>query len=55
MTAPYCAECHEHVAPDLDHVVIEATLKSHDGRSIDDYMLHTECYHELEDSWVVPA
>ena len=39
-----------------DHVVIEAEHKRPaDRNSVDDYMVHTDCYRELAADWVVPA
>ena len=56
MTAPYCAVCGDHVAPEGDHVVIEAERKrTADRNTVDDYMVHTDCYRELAAEWVVPA
>lgn len=52
---PPCAHCGESVAPDVDHVRVNAAwihLEDRDDR--EDYYLHQECAFEVFDDWDQP-
>jgi len=56
MSAPYCAECGEHVAPDMDHIHLEAESRRMDDRNeIDTFYFHRECWWDVSENWVSPA
>jgi len=56
MSAPYCAECGGHVAPDLDYIHVEAeTRKIGDRNDLDTYYFHPECWWGVVDEWRDPA
>lgn len=56
MSGPYCAICGNHVAPDGDHVQVDAEHKLiADRNSTEDYLFHGDCWSRLSSGWVKPA
>jgi hypothetical protein len=56
VSAPYCAECGEHVAPDSDHIHVEAEARRMDDRNeTETFYFHRGCWWDVSDDWEVPA
>jgi hypothetical protein len=52
---PTCAVCGRSVAPDTDHVVVEAeTKRMRDRNEVDNYYLHERCAMNALGSWEKP-
>jgi len=56
VSEPICAKCDSHVAPDGDHVKVDAEsvwMEYRNDRDI--YYFHTDCFREVPGNWSDPA
>lgn len=56
MTAPHCAVCGDHVAPDMNYTRVVVEKRRIDDRNTETvYYLHDDCARDETEDWGKPA